>query len=212
MVNDMEDIVIIGFGGHAKSVADSMIQTKKYNIVGYTDKENRHNGFVYLGTDECLPRIYSNGIHKAILGIGFLGNSRIRDKLVVILKKIGFEFPSIVDISATLARNVNLGEGCYVGKNAVINADSQIGSFCIINSGAIIEHENIIEDYSHVAVGSILCREVRVGNHTFIGAGSTVIQGIKIGENCIIGANSTVLTDIGDKMKVYGIININRRK
>ena len=41
------------------------------------------------------------------------------------------------------------------------------------------------------------------------GADTTVIQYKIIGNNCIIGANSIVLTDIGDDMRIYGIVSKN---
>ena len=34
----MDKIILIGYGGHAESVADSIRQLKKYEIIGYTDK------------------------------------------------------------------------------------------------------------------------------------------------------------------------------
>lgn len=202
----MEDIVVIGFGGHAKSVVDSIIMNGRYHIIGYTDITERNSKFIYLGKDDILSYIYGNGVHKAVLGIGFLGNHKIRDGIVKYVKGIGFEFPSIIDKSAIIAHDVEIGEGCFIGKNVVINAASKIGKFCIVNTGAIIEHDNIIGDYSHISVGAILCGETTIGRHTMIGAGATIIQGKKIGKNCIIGANSTVLTNVEDDMKVYGIV------
>ena len=207
MENNKENIVILGFGGHAKSVADSILKAGKYHIAGYTDTHDCKSQFKYLGTDDELTALYKHGIHKAVLGVGFMGNSVLRDTLVCITKNIGFEFPVIIDPSATIAEEVVIGEGTFVGKKSVINADSRIGDFCIINTGTIIEHENSIADYSHVAVGTILCGNVSIGHHSLIGAGTTVIQGKTIGNNCIIGANSTILSDVEDNMKCYGIIN-----
>lgn len=210
MENNKERIVILGFGGHAKSLADSILKDGKYHIAGYTDTHDCKSQFKYLGTDDQLIDIYKQGIDKAVLGVGFMGNSAVRDKLVCIAKSIGFEFPVIIDPSAMVANDAVIGEGTFVGKGAVINAESRIGDFCIVNTSAIVEHENIIGDYSHVAVGVILCGNVSVGHHSLIGAGTTVIQGKKIGDNCIIGANSTVLANVEDNVKCYGIVN-NRR-
>ena len=207
MKNNRESIVILGFGGHAKSVADSIVKDGKYIIAGYTDTHDCKSRFKYLGTDDELSAPFRRGIHKAVLGVGFIGNSVIRDKLVHTAKAIGFEFPVIIDPSAVIADDVVIDEGTFIGKRAVINAETRIGTFCIINTGAIIEHENIINDYSHVAVGAILCGNVSVGCHSLIGAGTTVIQGKTIGDNCIIGANSTILSDVEDNMKCYGIVN-----
>lgn len=207
MGNDKESIVILGFGGHAKSVADSILKAGKYHVAGYTDTHDCKSRFEYLGTDDELENIYQQGIHKAVLGMGFMGNSVLRDTLVRIAKNIGFEFPMIIDPSAIVAKDAEIGEGTFVGKRSVINADSRIGNYCIINTGAIVEHENVIDNYSHVAVGVTLCGNVAIGHHSLIGAGTTVIQGKQIGSNCIIGANSTILSDVEDNMKCYGIVN-----
>lgn len=210
MVNNKEDIIILGYGGHAKSVADSILKAKKYNIMGYTDLHECDCHFKYLGTDDELRNLYKQGVHKAVLGIGYMGKSKVRDTLVSEAKEIGFEFPVIIDPSAIVASGATIGEGSFVGKKAIINVDSNIGDFCIINTGSIVEHKGVIGDYSHIAVGVILCGNVGIGHHSMIGAGTTVIQGQTIGDNCIIGANSTVLTNVRDSMKCYGIIN-NRK-
>ncbi len=207
MGNNMEDVIILGFGGHAKSVADSILKAGKYNIIGYTDIQESKSQFNYLGTDDELEALYRQGIQNAVLGVGYMGKSTIRDELVCAAKRIGFEFPVIIDPSATVANDAVIGKGAFIGKNAVINAESNIGDFCIINTSAIIEHENIIGNHSHVAVGSILCGNVKIGHHTMIGAGTTIVQGKIIGDNCIIGANSTVLSNVRDNMKCYGIVN-----
>lgn len=202
----MEDIVIIGFGGHAKVIADSIEQSEKYNIVGYTDVEKSKSNYSYIGSDEGLISLFQKGVRKAVIGLGYLGKSSLRDKLVSFAKEIGYEFPVIRDSTAIISSDVVIEEGTYIGKNAVINAGSKIGKYCIINTGTIIEHENIIGDYSHISVGTILCGEVSVGHHSMIGAGTTVVQCRKIGNHCIVGANSTVLEDVSDNAKVYGII------
>lgn len=202
----MEDVVIIGFGGHAKSVVDSAIKLKKYKIIGYTDVVDRDCGLKYLGTDAVLKNINEAGIKKAVLGIGYMGNSFVRDSVVDQIKTLGFEFLTVVDPTATIAADAVIGEGVFIGKNVIVNADTRIGNYCIINTGSIIEHENVIGDYSHVAVGAVLCGDVKIGHHSVIGANTTIIQGKKIGCRCIIGANSTVLTDVKDDMKVYGLV------
>ncbi len=37
----MQDIILLGLGGHAHSVVDSIEQTGKYNIVGFLDTEEK---------------------------------------------------------------------------------------------------------------------------------------------------------------------------
>ena len=50
----MEDIVLIGFGGHGKSVADAIEAGKLYRIYGYTDLQDNNSDYTYLGNDDVL--------------------------------------------------------------------------------------------------------------------------------------------------------------
>ena len=188
----MEDIILVGFGGHAKSVADTIEQSGQFHIAGYTDIEPvNYNKYKWLGTDAELERYYKKGVRHVFISVGYMGNCYLRDKLYSIVKKIGYHLPIITDKSAIIANNVNINEGTYVGKGAIINADSYIEKMCIINSGALVEHESFIESYSHIA------------------AGTTVLQGLKIGEKCIVGAGSLVLKNIPKQKIIYGIYKGN---
>lgn len=201
----MKKIVILGYGGHAKSVMDCISAIGTYDVVGYTDIEDKHASIPYLGTDDQLKELYDSGIQTAAFGMGYMGNSLLRDKLYEYVKRIGFELPVIVDSSAMIAQDVCIGEGTFVGKRAVVNADSHIGRMCIINTSSIVEHENRVGDFSHIAVGAVLCGNVAIGDHCLVGANSTVIQGINIGSNSIVGAGSVVLSDVENHRTVMGI-------
>lgn len=199
--------MIVGYGGHAKSMADSIRAESRYEIAGYTDIEDKHDkDLEYLGSDESLPDIYRDKCCYAAIGIGYMGNSNVRDRLYRKLKEIGYQLPAIIDPAATVSQSAQIGEGAFVGKGAVVNAGACIGKLCIINTGAIVEHGNVVGDYSHISVGSILCGHVSVGDHCFIGAGSTVIQGIEIGKSSIIGARSVVLKNVPEWVKAYNIV------
>ena len=199
----MEKILLIGFGGHAHSVIDSIIQKNEYDIVGYVDKEE-HGDYLnikYLGNDNNLKVIHDSGVKKAAVCIGFLGNSNIRNFIYDELKKIGFELPAIIDKTAIIANNVEIGEGTFVGKGAVINANSMIGKMCIINSKSLVEHDCEIDDFAHIAVSACLCGEVAIGKNSFVGANSTIVQNLKIGNNVFIGAGMLVVNNIQDKKR-----------
>ena len=174
MVGDeiVKEIVLVGFGGHAKSVIDSIEGMKAYKIAGYVDCAD-------------MP--------------DYKGYTRSRNQLYEYMKKIGYRFPVIVDQSAIIASDAVIQEGTYIGKRAVINADARIGRMCIINTGAIIEHECVVGDFSHVAVGANLCGQCVVGENTFIGAGATVIQQRQIGNEAIVGAGCTIKRNIGNR-------------
>ena len=188
----MEDIVLVGFGGHAKSVADCIEREGKYNIIGYTDLKKADSQYSYMGTDDELQAIFDSGIKNAAIGIGYMGKGEIRRQLYSKLKDIGFNLPVIADPSAIISTTAVIGEGAFVGKGAIVNAGASIGKIVIINTKALVEHECVVGDYSHVAVGAVLCGQVKVGEAAFIGANATVIQCREVKGNAIIPAGATI--------------------
>lgn len=204
----MEDIILIGFGGHAKSVIDTIEANNEFNIIGYTDIEDKgqYNGCTWLGNDDCLNDYYEKGVMNCFICMGFMGKGRIIDALYDKVKNIGYDLPVIIDKSAVIGKNVQIGEGSYIGKLSVVNADSRIGKMCIINTGVIVEHENLINDFTHVAVGATLCGRVTIGTHCLVGANSTVIQNVSIENEVIIGSGSVVLHDVLKSGTFYGVI------
>lgn len=202
---------MIGCGGHAKSVVDSIERTNQYEIVGFSDVSDfSYKKYRVICCDEDLPKIFQSGVENAFITIGYMGNGRIRDKLYQQLKAIGFKIPSIIDDTAIIAKDASVGEGTFVGKGAIINSAANIGIMGIINSGAIVEHECRIGDYSHIAVKAALCGGCCVGNHCLVGANSTIIQTCTLGNNVIIGAGSVVLSDVTDNIKCYGTVDFRK--
>jgi sugar O-acyltransferase (sialic acid O-acetyltransferase NeuD family) len=201
-------LILIGGGGHGKSLIDSIRSTKEYEIIGILDQNKNANSTVLqipvLGGDELLSILYQQGIRYGVIGVGSLGDPEPRIRIYEALKYAGLVLPNIVDKNAVISPEVQMGEGNFIGKGAIIGAGAILGTGCIVNTGAILEHDTIIGNFVHIAPGSILCGNVRVGDNTHIGAGTTVIQSITIGSNSMIGAGSLVLTDISSNTLAYG--------
>lgn len=211
----MEDIILLGIGGHAHSVVDSIEQSGKYHIAGFLDREEQkdiwYKEYKVIGTDDMLQVFYEQGIRNAFVTVGYMGMGNIRQKLYTRIKEIGFQIPNIVDNTAIVAKNVLLGEGNFIGKRVIVNAGAQIGNMCILNSASVIEHDCRVGDFSHIAVGSVLCGGVRVGKSTLIGANSVIIQEVLIGNEVVIGAGSTIIKNVADNMVKYGKIERERK-
>lgn len=208
----MEDILLLGIGGHAHSIVDSIESNGEYSIWGFLDVAERigeqYRGYKVIGTDDLLEDCYQRGIRNAFVSIGYLGKGNIRNILYKRLKTIGFNVPNIIDKTAVVAKDAVFGEGNFVGKTAIINSAAMIGSMCIINTGAIVEHDCKVGDFSHVSVKSVLCGDVQVGKESFIGANATIIQGKKIGNKCIIGAGTIIRKNVKDNHVVWNNENV----
>lgn len=204
----MEDIILIGGGGHCKSVIDTIKTNKKYNVVGILDLKDKIgqiiDGVEVINKDDSLEYYYKKGIKYAFLTLGSIGDTKLRRSLALRAYSIGYRFPNIIDNTSIVSKTVILGDGNFIGKGVIINSNVNIKNNSIINTGSIIEHDCQIDNFCHIAPGVIMSGNVSVGENAHIGIGSSVIQNIKIGKNSIIGAGSVVIKDIGSNKKAYG--------
>lgn len=201
-------ILLIGAGGHAESIIDSILTLDNYQIEGIIDQKEKLNQSVLdvkiIGEDKDLAYFYKKGIKNVVISIGFIKCNQIRRRVYDICKNIGYQFPNIIDRDAILSNSVTLGEGNYIGKGVVINSNVHIGNSCIINTRSVVEHGCRIDDFVHLATACVLCGNVWVKQNSFIGAQSTIIQNITIGEETLVGAGSLVLKEIAAHKIAYG--------
>jgi len=196
---------MLGGGGHCKSVLDVAEAMRCFHILGILAPEGEGLfGVPRLGGDEFLPELYARGVRQAFVSLGSVGKPDRRQRLYESAKAIGFAFPNIIDPGAAISGYAEMGEGIFVGKNAVVNAGSVVGNLAIINTGAIVEHDCQIGALAHISPGAVLCGNVSVGAKTHIGAGTVILQGIKVGEASLVGCASAVLRDIPEHVKAYG--------
>ena len=92
-----EKIVLVGAGGHAKSLIDVIELENKFEIFGLVDnaKNGEVLGYKVLGTDEILKEIKSE-CANAIVAVGQIKSAKIRISLFNKLKELGFNLPVII--------------------------------------------------------------------------------------------------------------------
>lgn len=195
----MKKIVLTGGSGHCKVIIETLKELNIYDEIFITDENlvpgTKVLGCEVVGNDDCLQRLFDEGVTDAFVTVGSIKTTVIRRKLAEKIQTIGFHVPVIIDNTAVVASSAKIGKGTYIGKKTVVNADCRIGDYSIINTAAVMEHECVCGDFCHVSIGTICCGNVTLGNDVFVGANSTVIQGVSIGMNSVIGAGSIVLSN-----------------
>ena len=195
----MDEIVVVGGGGHAKVVISILQKLECYRILGYTDIKDRGDllGVPFLGPDHKLaaPEVGPKMLN-AVLAIGQVRLGDSRYELWKRLHSPFLSFPKIVSPEAIVNEGVLCGEGAVVMDGAVINTGTTIGSGAILNTNSTVEHDVLVGDWVHVAPGATISGGVTVGRCSMIGAGATVIEGIKIAAGCMVGAGATVVHDL----------------
>lgn len=190
-----DKILLIGGGGHCKSVIDVIEATNRYDIVGIIDVKEKVGGhllgYPIIGTDQEIGSLQID-IDAYHISLGMIGTSDKRSKIYHELKERGFNFPTIISPYAYVSKHAQIGEGTIIMHHAVVNAGSSIGENCIINTKSLIEHDAIIKDHTHIATGAIINGNVTVGEGSFIGSGSVSKQGCTISANSFVKANSII--------------------
>jgi sugar O-acyltransferase (sialic acid O-acetyltransferase NeuD family) len=197
----LDEIVVIGGGGHAKVVISILRKLNRYSILGYTDHNDRGAvlGVPFLGSDRELNSLAARaGTLNGVLGAGQVGLGHARCKLWTRVRSEvpSLSFPLIVSPDAIMNEHVSAGEGTVVMDGAIINGETRIGRGVIVNTNSTVEHDVTLADWVHVATGATISGGVVVGQFSMIGAGATVIEGTKIEAGCMVGAGAVVVHDL----------------
>lgn len=202
-------VVIIGAGGHARSVIDIILQNKQYEVAGCIDDPEKYGGFLegipgipILGDDAVLEKVYASGIKYAFVAIG---NNATRKKLFDQIIETGFTLINVVSNYAHISPFAHIGRGTCVMAGAIINVNADIGDNCIINTNCSIDHDCIVESHCHIAPGVAMSGTVHVGELTQIGTGASIIDKISIGAGSFVGAGAVVVDNIEDGILAHGI-------
>ncbi|OGQ23416.1 MAG: hypothetical protein A3C46_05755 [Deltaproteobacteria bacterium RIFCSPHIGHO2_02_FULL_44_16] len=205
----MEKIILLGGGGHARVVIDTILEQKRYELVGVLDAAITLGSEVFpgvrvLGSDQDLQKYFAQGVRHTFVAFAAMENIQAREMAVRRAREIGFWFPVLIHPKTIISHQTTIGEGTFIAAGAILQPGTSIGAHSIINTGAQVDHDGKIGAYCHIAPGAVLSGNVTVHNYTHIGTGSCVIESRTIGERTFIGAGSVVVDDIPANCKAFG--------
>lgn len=191
----MNKIILIGGGGHCKSVIDVIEQEARFEISGIVDKPellgSKILGYPVIGTDNDLEKLVKK-YKNALITVGQIKSPLIRIKLFDLAIKVGFVLPQIISPNAYISKHSKIGKGTVIMHDVIINSSVSIGNNCIINTKALIEHDCSIDDHCHISTNVIINGGVRIGTKCFVGSNVTTNNNIIIKDNTFIKAGSLV--------------------
>jgi len=201
-LNDLP-IIIIGTGGHARVLADSLLAANR-PLTGFIDPAPQFNewcGIPVLGDDSTL-QTYSPADIALVNGIGAVPFRNLRQIAGKKFMHLGYRFTSVIHPSAIISPETNLADDVQILAGALLQNGVTAGTDVIINTGARIDHDCSISATCHIAPGAVLCGNVRLAQGVHIGSGATVIQEIDIGADTVIGAGTTITESVDSNQVV----------
>ena len=192
----MNPILIIGAGGHARSLIDLIETQGDWNIHGLIGLPEQMGSkllsYPVIGSDNDLPAMH-NICNAAVVAIGQLPNPALRQRIASQLKHLGFHCPVVISPHAVVSRHARLGSGSVVGHGAIVNAGADVGMHCTVNTRALIEHDAQIGDHCHLSTGALVNGGVQLGSGCFIGSGAIIREGLQIPAGTVISAGKRVM-------------------
>ena len=191
----MEDLILIGGGGHCKSVIDVIIAENKYKIKGIIDSNLTVGttilGYEVIGDDSILSSI-SKKVQNYHITVGQIRSNIVRKRIAKELIKFGVSLPNVVSPLARISPYAKLGIGITVMHFVTIQSEAVIQDFTIVNDHVLVEHEAKVGKFCHLATGSIVNGNVIIDDNVFVGSGAVIIQGKHIVEGSFIKAKELV--------------------
>ena len=203
-VNNQNNLIIIGAGGHGKVAADCARAMGQFDTIRFLDAE--YPNFCEVADWDIIgsPDQFENFSDERTCYFIAIGHNSTRAKWQAKVIESGARICTLIHPSACIAPQVIIGRGTLVLAKVVVNVATSIGEGCIINTAATVDHDCSLGEFSHLAPGVSLAGAVKLGVEVFIGIGSNIIQCLSIGDKSTIGAGSTVLENIPANVTAVG--------
>lgn len=179
-------LLIIGAGGHGRSVAEAAELSRAFEVVGFLDDalpvgKAVLNGAV-LGAISDLSNVESLDSYRALCdrAIVAVGNNTVREKLTLQLVDAGLPMATVIHPGAFVSPSAEVGTGSAVMAGAILGTEAFLGLCAIVNCGAVVDHHAQVEDFGHLGVNASMAGGTRLGRGAWMQAGAVLGYGVEI--------------------------------
>ena len=104
----------------------------------------------------------------------------------------GYGFASYVSSRARTWPDLEIGPGCMIFENAVVEPFSRIGANSILRANVHVSHDGRVGDHVFLAPRVAMAGKCRVGDRCFLGVNTTLRDGVAVAPGCVVGAGAVV--------------------
>lgn len=201
----MNPVWILGAGGHAKVVLDTVRAQGRWTVAGILDDDISRIGSSFEGitikgpiSSESVDRF---GIESALMAIG---PNSLRASIVERVEA-RLNWITAIHPHSYVAPSARVGSGTVVFAGAVVQPGTTIGRHAILNTGCGVDHDCEIGDFAHIAPGGRIAGACKIEEGALLGLGCGVIQGRTVGAWAIVGAGAVVISDIPARATAIGV-------
>lgn len=180
-------LLVVGAGGHGRSVAEAVLLSCDFELIGFLDDvPSSRGGEVWglplLGSVNAFAD-YADLASHAVVAIG---NNTLRKKLCEQLQAAGFALASVIHPRAIVSPRAQLGDGVAVMAGAVVGTEAVLGQGVIVNCGAVVDHHAQVQDFGHLGVNACMAGGSILGNLAWMQAGSSIGYGVQLASGAVL--------------------------
>ena len=204
------NIVIIGAGSVAVTVADIIYRNHSLKLSGFVGREEDEQTFKdvggysevpFLGDYAVLPKLKIGDIDGYVVAVG---DNRIRETLFYEVLATGLIPVNVVSSDAVVSNSVSLGKGVVIAPGVVLSHGVRVGDNVIVDSGSVLDVNVTVGDHGLIGAGVTIAGGALVGKAVTLGAGSVVDSGCSVGKNCNLSAGTVVCKNIPGRYREEG--------
>ena len=199
-------LVIIGDGEIAQLAYEYFTYDSPHEVVAFSVerqflKQTELFGLPILAFED-LQLAYAPADYKVFVGISYVQLNRLRTRLYRQAKEKGYSAVSFVSSTASVWRNVEIGENCFILENNILQYGVKIGNNVTMWGANHVGHHSVIKDNCFVTGHVLIAGRSSIGENCFLGASSCIGDYVSIAADCVIGAGAVVLKNT-EARKVY---------
>lgn len=195
----MDQISIIGAGGHARTIIN-LLKVLNYEIRGVYDdsipkkKDEIIDGFPLLGKLSLLKSS----------DVCVIGKANIPDRLAIFKNNNLNLLKDNLIHPKSIIESKSIGFMNHFSANSFIAESASLGNSNVIYSSSTIEHEVEIGDNNIITSGVVICGRAKLGSNIFLGANCTILPKVNICSGTIVGAGAVVTKSIKEQGTYIG--------
>ena len=176
----MRRLLIIGAGGHGRSLAEAVLLKGEFSLTGFLD-----DAFPQLDDVWGVPVLggvsdFACWRSESDCAIVAIGNNAVRKRMTENVREAGFEMVTIVHPSAGVSPRATIGAGSAIMAGAIVGTEAQLGEGVIVNCAAVVDHHCRVGDFGHLGVNAAMTGGSVLGALAWMQAGSAIGYGVEI--------------------------------
>lgn len=182
-----EPLVIVGAGGHGRSVLELVRLLGEHTPAGFLDDTQAAGtvvmGLPVWGPTALLAELPARGVHTVHVAIG---HNATRESLNTRARGAGLNLATLVHPRACVSPSATLGAGCAVMALAVVGTEAVLAEGVIVNVGAVVDHHARVGHHGHLGANATMAGGTSIGARAWLQAGSAIGYHVHLNDDAVV--------------------------